>query len=419
MSELYKVVYTGKLDDNRDPEQVINLFSERFKCSLDKARKLVLSQKDVVIKSGLDETKAKKYQAVLNSMGMQVSLVSLTPAPKAFAFEMEDDDSSTESGDSDSAGDHKADGNNDVKSCPKCGSKRLKDDNCLGCGIIISKYLALQETDQHTISYEATPQPVTETVSSNDNPYQAPEADLAQEYEEGEISGPVSVPVSHSWRWLTQGFGHFKQNPVAWILTMVIWIVISVVISLIPGIGSLAITLLSPVIAAGYMLGCREQEEGGDFRIGHLFSGFSNNVGQLILVGVLYLVGSIVIVVAIGMFAGGTMFMLGGGDPSAMGPEMMSALMIPILIAMLFFIPLLMAYWFAPVLVALNDMSAIAAMKMSFSACLKNMLPFLVYGLLGAILMMIGMIPIGLGLLIVMPMFVASMYVSYRDIFYS
>ncbi|GGK69906.1 hypothetical protein [Amphritea balenae] len=120
MSELYKVVYTGKLDDNRDPEQVINLFSERFKCSLDKARKLVLSQKDVVIKSGLDETKAQKYQAVLNSLGMQVNLVSLTPAPKAFAFEMEDEGESASGTEANSMSD------DSVKNYLKCVSNRVK-----------------------------------------------------------------------------------------------------------------------------------------------------------------------------------------------------------------------------------------------------------------------------------------------------
>ena len=425
MSEQYKVVFTGELAADREPDQIVNEFAERFKCSPEKARSLVLAGRDVVVKSGLDQVKAGKYQAVLQAMGMGVELISLQKAP---LFEMEDDSGASDNGaatDSEAA----------PSRCPKCGSERIKDGNCLGCGIIISKYLALQASEQgsatvHNGSQQgSSPQPNQSTgpdysapaiaQTASDNPYQAPEADLTQGYEEGDLNGPASVPAAHGWRWLKEGFGHFRMNPLAWILTLIVWVIISVVLSLVPFIGSLAITLISPVIGAGFMLGCREQEQGGDFRISHLFSGFSNNVGQLMLVGLLYLVGTIVIVVAIALFAGGAVFLLGGGNPGAMGPEMMSAMAIPILIAFLLFIPLLMAYWFAPALVALNDVSAISAMKMSFSACLKNMLPFLVYGLLATLLSFIAVIPFGLGMLVLLPMVIASMYTAYRDIFYS
>ncbi|MBQ0757661.1 MAG: hypothetical protein KBT66_03575 [Amphritea sp.] len=423
MSDQYKVVFTGKLADDRELESIIAAFSEKFKCSEAKARALVTSGKETLIKSDLEKTKAEKYKTILVAMGLEVELVALQPVVKpSFAFEMEGESPASDAEDSADAA---------VSACPKCGSKQVVDDRCLDCKIIISKYLAIQESGHAftapTSSDNAEASSDTSSSASVDdsapaespaNPYQAPEADLTPEYEEGDLSGPVSVSASRGWVWLKEGFGHFKQNPVAWIVAMIVWVIISTVLSFIPLIGSLAVTLLSPVISAGFMLGCREQEEGGDFRIGHLFSGFSNNVGQLVLVGLLYLVSMIVVVVVIAMFAGGAAFMLGDGLNS-MGPDMASAMIVPILIGSLFIFPVLMAYWFAPILVALNDISAITAMKMSFSACLKNMLPFLLYGLIMILLFIIGSIPFGLGLLVVIPMIVASMYASYRDIFYS
>lgn len=417
MSDQYKVVFTGKLAEGYEPENIIVAFSEKFKCSEAKARALVTSGKETLIKSDLEKTKAEKYKTILTAMGLEAELVALQPVVKpSFAFEMEGESPASDVDDSSAE--------TSVSACPKCGSKQVADDRCLDCKIIISKYLAIQESG-HAFA-APTPADTDSSVSvddsasaeSSDNPYQAPEADLTPEYEEGDLTGPVSVSASRGWVWLKEGFGHFKQNPVAWIVAMVVWVIISTVLSFIPVIGSLAVTLLSPVISAGFMLGCREQEEGGDFRIGHLFSGFSNNVGQLILVGLLYLVSMIVVVVVIAMFAGGAAYMLGDGLNS-MGPDVVSAMMVPILIGSLFIIPVLMAYWFAPILVALNDISAITAMKMSFSACLKNMLPFLVYGLIMILLFIVGAIPFGLGLLVVIPMIVASMYASYRDIFYS
>lgn len=80
-------------------------------------------------------------------------------------------------------------------------------------------------------------------------------------------------------------------------------------------------------------------------------------------------------------------------------------------------LPLIMAYWFAPALVLFHDMKALDAMRLSFSACLRNVLPFLIYGVISAVLLVLAMIPLGLGLLVMIPTMTASLYISYKDIF--
>ena len=45
------------------------------------------------------------------------------------------------------------------------------------------------------------------------------------------------------------------------------------------------------------------------------------------------------------------------------------------------------------------------------------MVPFLIYGMISAVLLVLAMIPLGLGLLIMIPTMTASLYVSYKDIF--
>jgi uncharacterized membrane protein len=101
----------------------------------------------------------------------------------------------------------------------------------------------------------------------------------------------------------------------------------------------------------------------------------------------------------------------------AVSPEQASDMMLPVLIAMLFLVPVLMAYWFAPVLVGLNNLTATEAMKLSFKACLQNVLPFFVYGLIFMLLLIVALIPFGLGLLVVVPVMMTSLYVSYVDVF--
>jgi uncharacterized membrane protein len=80
-------------------------------------------------------------------------------------------------------------------------------------------------------------------------------------------------------------------------------------------------------------------------------------------------------------------------------------------------VPLVAAYWFAPALVMIHDMAPIEAMKASFFACLRNLVPFLLYGLVMFIAAVIAVIPFGLGMLVWVPVAVASTYVAYRQIF--
>ena len=57
-------------------------------------------------------------------------------------------------------------------------------------------------------------------------------------------------------------------------------------------------------------------------------------------------------------------------------------------------------------------------MKASFVACLKNILPFFVYSVIATLLALVASIPMGLGWLVLGPVMAASLYTSYRDIFF-
>ena len=78
-----------------------------------------------------------------------------------------------------------------------------------------------------------------------------------------------------------------------------------------------------------------------------------------------------------------------------------------------------MAAWFASALVALDGMEPWQALKSSFFACLKNIIPFLVYGLVMLVLSIIATIPLGLGWLVLGPLTIASIYTAYRDVFFT
>jgi uncharacterized membrane protein len=170
------------------------------------------------------------------------------------------------------------------------------------------------------------------------------------------------------------------------------------------------------------MLGCRALEENQALEFAHLFAGFRQNFGTLVAVGALYLAGYVVVMLIVVVLTGASMFtMMGmGGQPA--GAELMAifgTMGIAFLLAMGLTIPLLMAVWLAAPLVVFHDQGAIEAMKGSFMGCLKNVLPFLVYGVIMFVLAIVASIPLALGWLVLGPMVVASVYTAYRDIYFS
>ena len=80
-------------------------------------------------------------------------------------------------------------------------------------------------------------------------------------------------------------------------------------------------------------------------------------------------------------------------------------------------IPLIMAMWFSAPLVVLHDVPVATAMRLSFSACLRNVLPMMVFSFVLGVLFLVGSMPMFLGLLIVYPLMIIATYTGYRDIF--
>lgn len=87
------------------------------------------------------------------------------------------------------------------------------------------------------------------------------------------------------------------------------------------------------------------------------------------------------------------------------------------LLVMLLSVPVIMATWFAPLLVFFHDMTPLAAMKASFSAGARNWLTMVVFGVFLVVALFFAMLPLGLGLLLLLPVFSGAVYASYRDIF--
>jgi hypothetical protein len=237
---------------------------------------------------------------------------------------------------------------------------------------------------------------------------------MAGEY----VAGGRTVAAGRGWDWIAQAWGLFKNAPGVWIGILVVLLLINVALAFIPLAGSLATFILTPVFGGGVLLGCRAIEQGGELELGHLFAGFRERFGPLVLVGVLNLVATVVIVLVVGLITGVSLFSMSGGMlPHSMSPAAALTLLLAVLIVLALQLPVIMAVWFAPALVVFHGKDAVAALKESFIGCLKNVVPFLIYGLVMLVFGILAFVPLGLGWLVLGPVLMASIYTSYKDIF--
>lgn len=226
-----------------------------------------------------------------------------------------------------------------------------------------------------------------------------------------------AVPPGNAFEWLRQGWAIFVANPGVWIAMTVIALVIFLGLSIVPLIGHLAAHLLTPVIGAGMLIACRKLSNSESIEIADLFAGFKRNTGNLVMLGVLYMLGMLAIFAVVFVLGGGSM--AGGmmmGSPAGLGFAF-GGMLLAGLLSLALSVPLFMAIWFAPALVVFNNMQPVPALKASFNACLKNTIPFLVYGLITLVLCFFAALPIGLGFLVLVPVLSGSVYAAYRDIF--
>lgn len=267
-------------------------------------------------------------------------------------------------------------------------------------------------------------------MSSTSNPYSPPAANVADIREPGtptQFAVPgATVDTGRGASWIGEGWSLFKAAPLMWMVAMIVLLAIQIALGLIPVLGSIISMLIGPMFMVGVLAFAHGIAQNNGAEIGSLFAGFKDRMGSLVGIALLYLV---LVIVAMALTLLAAYFIFDGAQLfSAASPEEGFAnmlrdvsgtqILLLVLIMMALMLPVVAAYWFAPGLVFFAGLGVGDAMKQSLSASLRNWLPFLVYGLLSILVMLLGTLALVIGLLLVaMPVLVASYYASFRDIF--
>lgn len=217
--------------------------------------------------------------------------------------------------------------------------------------------------------------------------------------------------------WLRQGWAMFLANPGVWIGSTILLLIILMAISIVPFFGQIAAHLLVPLFGAGMVQICRHLSADKPAEVADLFAGFRHGGGPLVMVGVFFVAGvfgiaAIAFLLVSGGVLGGVVTGRVGGFGIAFGGVMLAGLLVMVLS-----VPVIMATWFAPVLVFFHEMKPLDAMKASFVAGARNWLAMTIFAIFLIVALFFAMLPLGLGLLLLLPVASGAVYASYRDIF--
>ena len=239
-----------------------------------------------------------------------------------------------------------------------------------------------------------------------------------------------TVTAGRGWQWIKQGVALFQKSPLQWVLFVSVLFVAIKVLLLIPLLG-LAVMLVIPVLLVGMMEGCRALEHGKPLAFGYLLSGFVRNTAALITLGGISLAGNLLVLLVISGIGGEAITaVMKFTAQQKVTPENVheirdaaSKATLAGLIGWALSVPLMMALWFAPLLAYFNNLKPARAMLYSLAACWRNLPAFLVYGaVLFAALMLVTPVAMAartldLGLWLLAPVVIPTIYAGYKDIF--
>lgn len=234
------------------------------------------------------------------------------------------------------------------------------------------------------------------------------------------------VAASHGWVWITHAYRLIMRSP--WLaMSLAMVVAMGMMLAMLVPLGGIFLTVLAaPVFIAGYMRVCRSLEYSEPLEPGFVFAGFGPKFPQLLKLGALILLGLLLVAFVTAALGGKALTGILENFQQNPDPEqLVNALMAPenglrlvLLVGFALFFILMLAMQFAPMLVFFNHVQPLHALQISLISSVRNIIPFSVYSLIMQVFtFVLGSIPFDLGLIVLLPLMLTSMYVAYRDIF--
>lgn len=240
------------------------------------------------------------------------------------------------------------------------------------------------------------------------------------------------LPARAGAAWLQEAFALYRKNPPLLTSVTMIYLMIAVGLNFIPFLGSFVVPLLLPMLNLIVGNTCRLIDNGQPPAGPLLLAGVKEQRPLLLRLGALQLGASILLLLVMTLLEG-------GGLMEAPGSKEMDMEDVALMLLRLFVLasPVLLAFWFAPLLTGWDKIAPGKAVFFSLVASWRNLGAFMVYllGIVIVAIMLPGLVlalmtliaPDFLGgvsfilrtvlIVVLTPILMAGSYISYRAVF--
>lgn len=239
------------------------------------------------------------------------------------------------------------------------------------------------------------------------------------------------LPANRGFQWIRQGFDLFMQSPQQWLILSAMNFALFWLLEQLGGVGGMLSILLSPVLVAGWLLGCHALRTGLPLKPAYFFAGFMHQTPRLLTLGGIMVVSLLLIGVIVMGLGGDTLSKIAEQWQPNSTPEQLNTLLgedgmnVLLELFIIILIPvagLSMAMQFSPMLVVFNNVPPLIALKISVVAFWVNFAPLAIYGLVWSLGYFV-LLELGGGelfnsliMVIVSPILIASAYSAYREV---
>lgn len=193
------------------------------------------------------------------------------------------------------------------------------------------------------------------------------------------------------WMWIKEGGRLFRKQPAELLTLFFAYMFLSMGVTLIPLVGEYLPLILIPVYSMAFMQACRQIEQDKRVYPNLLLTGFrSPAFGNLLLLGVLYLLAAGIAVLASSLVDGGEFLSFVIGQTPVETKNIQEGTLLPgMLVTNLVYLAAILGLWYAAPLIAWKRMSVGKAVFYSFFAVKNASKAFTLYSLVWFLLIMV------------------------------
>ena len=201
----------------------------------------------------------------------------------------------------------------------------------------------------------------------------------------------------------------FKRGPAIWAALALLTLASELGLSEVPDVGPLLAKVVVPLVACGLLYAAAAADRGHRPQLAYAIAAFRARGGAIFAIVVASLI----------TFAAEAFTAWWIADANLLAYASSSQDLSSVAIAGIYAIGVLasLPFTFVPFHVLFERVPAAVAFAASWNAFILNLAPLLVYAVASLVLLGFGLVTMGLGLILALPLWAASSYVAWKDVF--